>query len=470
MTCPRIFGGIAGQMVDAVASVQGVTPDLPTSILLSTLTTMIGGRLEVRRANKHPYPINLWTAGIAPPGVGKSPIFRYLTEPIMGIERETKEASKSEIAKYEAELHLATEALKDAKRGTNKRVLVEAQLEYNQLRDHPVVAPRLLAGNLTPEMLIKVMYQQGERMSILSPEGDVLRSVLGLRYGDGNIDGQTDFARNAFGAEPYTYDRKSNGESFSFVRPCLQIGIFIQPDLAGRLFKPLLASGFSHRFLYFSQAPFSSEPGKAPTRKQELQWEKFLRNIYDTYYKSPSVVVLSLTEEAEAEMIKIEAKAREMREKHYKSTALASYYAKSEDLIIRVAAVIALTKNLGKIDVDCINGAKTLYKYSLSCFQRIFGFDGHDEALDDGIRIRNSLFDDWNKLQAKQWVSTTDFQNSYWKKWDVARLQPALSWLLENNYLKQMECKDMGGRKSVRMCPNWEFIAKESTKIEKEEK
>lgn len=93
----------------------------------------------------------------------------------------------------------------------------------------------------------------------------------------------------------------------------------------------------------------------------------------------------------------------------------------------------------------------------------------HDHSV-DGERILANLAESYEKLQDKQWVSTTDFRGAYWPKWDVARLQPALSWLLENNYLHKMECREICRRKHVRMAPNWESIAVESVRIKKEEK
>ena len=44
--------------------------------------------------------------------------------------------------------------------------------------------PRLLAGDATPEALVRLMVEQGGRIALLSPEGDPFRLADG-RYSDG---------------------------------------------------------------------------------------------------------------------------------------------------------------------------------------------------------------------------------------------------------------------------------------------
>ena len=125
-----------------------------------------------------------------PSSARKSPPFDLMTAPLWDWERAAADRGRAQKARAETEIEIIEGQLADAKReaikaGNREAAMVamrEAQALAEELARLSVPAiPRILADDVTPEVLKSLLASQGGRISIMSPEGDIF-SAMGGRH------------------------------------------------------------------------------------------------------------------------------------------------------------------------------------------------------------------------------------------------------------------------------------------------
>ena len=112
----------------------------------------------------------------------------------------------------------------------------------------PLTYPRVLADDVTPEQLVRLMEEQGERFAVFSAEGGIFETMAG-RYANGVAN--LDVFLKGHAGDLVRVDRRI-GAPVIIDRPALTMGLTVQPDVL-RAFKDkpgFRGRGLVARFLY----------------------------------------------------------------------------------------------------------------------------------------------------------------------------------------------------------------------------
>lgn len=239
-------------MVDAVGEAYQVPRDLPFLLVLSILSTGIGGRRKVRVTPDWTEVLSLYTATALPPGDRKSPTLAEVAAPLYRVERQLAEAAHLDIQQQRSKRDLHAAHVEKLKKGgdTSSDGIAGLEAAVKQLEEIPVrEIPRMIVDDVTPEALARRMDEQGGRIGALSAEGGIFGTLAG-RYSNGVAN--LDLVLKAWSGDPVRVDRAGR-ETLIIDEPVLSIGLAVQPAILQGLTdsnRVLLESGFLARFLY----------------------------------------------------------------------------------------------------------------------------------------------------------------------------------------------------------------------------
>lgn len=249
-------GPILAPLIEQITTELQVPSDLVVNMAFSVIAAAAQGRYRVRVNPDWTEVLSLSSTSVANSGERKSPILSILTEPLIRLERELREADSHNSAWRAEQIKLqqarVEEARKEARRNKNKEWDLQAEIEELSALT-PIQLPRLFADDATPEAILRLLAEQDGSIAVLSAEPGFFATLAG-RYSNqvANLDG----ALKATSGEAVRVDRKG-AEPLMVDRPCLTVGICIQPGLLEQLGrKPELRySGFLARFLYVYPKP-----------------------------------------------------------------------------------------------------------------------------------------------------------------------------------------------------------------------
>lgn len=243
--------------VEAEAIATQTPADLPAVVALAALSACVAKKVEVEVRTGWREPLNTYWLVALEPGNRKSAVFRDAVEPLLRHERrlaeQSRAANQAENTKLEVKRRMHKRAVdRAAKTGTPEDLQLAAELAI-ELDSHvaPVV-PRLVADDVTPEVLALMLATQGGRLAILSAEGGLFENAGG-RYSDGvpNLD----VYLKSHPGDDLRVDRVSRSP-LHVRKPALTLGLVVQPDVIRDLArKPgFRGSGLLARF-FFSLPP-----------------------------------------------------------------------------------------------------------------------------------------------------------------------------------------------------------------------
>lgn len=238
-------------MVDAVAEAYQVPRALPFMVILSILSTSVGGRRRVQVTPDWTETLSIYTAVALPSGERKSPVMSALSAPLREHEEALVAELEPEIALQRNLRDLRASAVEKLKRkgDTSPTAIAKLESAVTELEETVVPArPRLLADDSTPEAMALLMAQQDGRLGVLSSEGGLFATLAG-RYSNGVAN--LDLVLKAWSGDFCRVDRVSR-EVVTLAEPVLSIGLAVQPDILAGLAeaKHFRGSGLLARFLY----------------------------------------------------------------------------------------------------------------------------------------------------------------------------------------------------------------------------
>ena len=221
----------------ALAEHMQVPVDLPAMLTLATLAATTRGRVGIEIGDGWVEPLNLYIAVIAAAGETKSPVLAKITEELRVMEKEAQEEARPRIAEIKnrrriQEGRIKRLELEAVKAAGHERAIAE-QAVHRAVEELDAVEvpalPRILAGDMTAEALIRLLSEQGGALASLSAEGGLFDTIAGGRYSGGlaNLDG---ILQAHDGREPIMVDRKG-GDPIRVERPCLTLGLAVQPQV-----------------------------------------------------------------------------------------------------------------------------------------------------------------------------------------------------------------------------------------------
>jgi hypothetical protein len=242
----RALPGWLADYVQAEATATQTPTDLAGMLVLSVLAAAAAGLAEVAVRRGWREPLNLYTAVGMSPGSRKSAVVRDVTRPLLELERELVDAKAAAILEAGTARKVAERAADQAQAvagkaaadqtAAGKAAADQAQAALADAIDAARRAagiqvpamPRLLVDDATPEALASLLAEQGGRIALLSPEGDVFDMMAG-RYAQGGGPNLGVYLKG-HAADPLRVDRKGRPPEH-VDRPALTVGLAVQPEV-----------------------------------------------------------------------------------------------------------------------------------------------------------------------------------------------------------------------------------------------
>jgi hypothetical protein len=240
-----------------------------------------------------------------PPGTRKSKVFADVARPLMDYQYDELERMKSIIAEAITSRRVAEKAAERAETEASKASPTEATrkraeaISAGNARDAIQIPepPRLLASDATPEALKSLLARSPyERISLLSPEGDVFNMMAGRYQSTGGP--PLEVYLNGHAGDYIQVDRKGRPPEH-VRRPALTIGLAVQPDVLQSIavHPGFRGQGLLGRFLYSLPAD--------NVGYRVINAPPVPANVGDTYRTNLQALVRSLTQEAETAKLNV---------------------------------------------------------------------------------------------------------------------------------------------------------------------
>ena len=248
-----VFPGWVRAMIEGTAIATGFDRDMATAFALGVLSTCAQGRLSVRAYPDWTEQACLYIAVVAEPSEGKSPVYKPIVSPLHELSIDLAEKASADVGVAKAEREACERKRKTATDALAKCVGAEKHEHLATIREceeeltkaAPAV-PQLLVDDVTPETLGNLLVQQGERLSILTPEDTLLAHLAG-RYSSKSP--PIEVFLKSYTGESLRVDRRDRVVSLS--KPCLTICTAMQPSvLTGKGAELADERGLLARFLF----------------------------------------------------------------------------------------------------------------------------------------------------------------------------------------------------------------------------
>jgi replicative DNA helicase len=449
----EVLPGWLGEYVAAVATATQTPPDLAGMLALALLATVAAGAVEVQPRPGWREPLCLFVAVGMDAGTRKSSVFTALTQPVAEFERQQAAAALPAITETATLRRIADQAAAQAEVAASK-----APADQQEERQAEAIAraaeaanlvvpplPRWLVDDATPEALAGLLAAYG-RIALLSPEGDVFDQMAG-RYNQTAGPNLGVYLKGHAG-DLLKIDRRGRPPEY-VERPCLTIGLTVQPDvLRGLADRPgFRGRGLLARFLYSLPPSLVGrrQPGAPPVpqavaERYTLELQALAASL--TIPASDDPTVLPLDPSAGELLLNLELDLEPRRAADSGDLAhLAGWAAKLAGTTCRLAALLHLASHLRDgwaqpIGADTFAAAIRLAGYLIDHARAVFDLMGADPRLDDARWLL-----DWISRTNRTQFSRRDAHRAAPRGHfpTATDLEPALRLLEEHGYLRRVD-------------------------------
>lgn len=251
-----------GDYAKAISDSRQTPEGLAVMLGLSMIATCVQKKFVVAPRDGRDYTeqLALWTVTVLNSGERKSPILSDLRAPLVTWQKEQAALLKDRILETSTAISVAQKRIETLhKEAANKRDADERQNIIDQIteikRSMPVEvkAPVLWTSDVTPEELQDMLAEHGERMALLSAEGNIFEVMGGLYSDKVNID----IFLQAYSGESTRINRRSRKAELD--NPALTFGMAVQPVVIESFAKgpksQFKGKGALARFLYCIPEP-----------------------------------------------------------------------------------------------------------------------------------------------------------------------------------------------------------------------
>jgi replicative DNA helicase len=461
----EVLPGWVCEYVAAVATATQTPADLGGMLALATLATVAAGAVEIQPRPGWQEPLCLFVAIGMDAGARKSSVFAALTRPLADFERDQATAALPAITEQATLRRIAEQAAVHAEQAASKAPPDQAQDKQAEAIARAADAanlvvppvPRWLVDDATPEALAGLLAAYG-RIALLSPEGDVFDQMAG-RYNQAAGPNLGVYLKGHAG-DLLKVDRRGRPPEY-VERPCLTIGITVQPDvLRGLADRPgFRGRGLLARFLYSLPASLvgrrqAGAPPVPPALADRFAVE--LHTLAASLTTSASLAgdgptILSLDQAAGELLLEFE---RGLEPRLAAGTGdlahLAGWAAKLTGATCRIAALLHLAAHLRDgwarpVAADTLTGAIRLAGYLVDHALATFDLMGADPRIDDA----HWLLDWINRIGRQQFTRRDAHQAARGRFRKATDLDPPLTLLEEHGYLRRADAEPLnpkGGR------------------------
>ncbi|MBI3073014.1 MAG: DUF3987 domain-containing protein [Deltaproteobacteria bacterium] len=428
-------------------------------LCLASVAVGAARKIRIEIIGTYREPLNIYVVVVLPPANRKSAVFRHVTEPIRDLESCLVEAARPRIeaAKVEREIkQKKLEKLKaDAagKKGADPDQSAEEakQIAQELVFEKVEALPQFLADDTTPEKLCTIIFQQGERIGVFSPEGGIFELLAG-RYQDKipNLD----LILKGHAGDSYRVDRVSREGEF-LRSPAITFGLTVQPDVLRSMHdKPgFRGRGLLGRFLYsLPKSPVGHrQVDPVPANPAVLaRFEECLVNILRLEGGDPSEdpPALKLSSGAYARWLEFAKTVEPTLGEGGNLFAIQDWAGKFAGAVARIAGLLHVADHAGgthplseKVGEGVMQRAAEIGEYLLAhalvAFEQM-GADPDVEAAKTVLRtIERKGLRSFTKRDLFEWLKGR-FRR-------VDQLAPALKILGEHNFLRERPPEPRGG-------------------------
>jgi replicative DNA helicase len=244
--------------VQAVATATQTPIDLAAMLALAVVAASCAKKVAVCLKPGYVEPANIFVVVAMEPGTRKTSVFRIVLQPLDEYERAEVRRVAPEIAHRKSALKIKEAKLKKLQdravsaKGSDQEAALTVEVAALAAELAAAVvpeSPRYLADDCTVERLATLLRDQGGRIAVMSPEGDVFDLMAG-RYsktGAGNFG----VYLKGHAGDTLRIDRVGRPPEF-VAGPALTVGLAVQPEvIRGLIDKPgFRGRGLLGRFLY----------------------------------------------------------------------------------------------------------------------------------------------------------------------------------------------------------------------------
>ena len=451
--------------VAAEAESLQVPPELAAGLSLGVLSAVAGGRAAVVPQSDWWEPLNTFWVLAMEPGSRKSAAMRDATAPLADHERALLESSRGTLAEDASVRRIAEQVLRRAEHSAASAKDPEARLAAEAdartaaaALDRQAVArpPRLLAGDVTPEQLATLLFEQGGRMAVVSAEPGIF-GVMAGRYAQGSMP-NLDVYLAGHAGDPLRVDRKGRSPEL-IERPALTIVVMAQPHVLRQAFRvaDLRGRGLLDRFAFLLPPPnvgyrkTVTIPVPEAVRQRYVTSVRALANRLDD---RPMPLTLTLTDEALVLLTdrRTSLEPRRRPDGDLGGT-LQGWASKADGLAVRLAGLLHLATQL-EGDLEAPIGAPTIAAAMaiVECLavhaQAAYAVMGADPLVDGAQHVL-----DWIRSQGFEVVSQRQIHAAHQRRFARAEEVAGVLHLLEaHGWLRLLPTVigEKGGRPSTR--------------------
>ncbi len=435
-----------GAYARAIAESVGVAVDMPAMAILSTMAIASQGTHVDVKADWNE-PSNLFTLIVSEPAERKSAVLKLVTKPINEYENIENERLKPEIAKTTTQKNLLIKELKSleeraAKGEGNKQLVIDKAIELEEFQE--VHEKRLLADDVSTEMLISLLSRHEEKMAIVSAEGGIFDTLSGRYTNKPNFDCYL----KAYNEEDLRIDRIGR-ESESLKNPNLCMLLMAQPEILKNVLGDVRfkGTGLTGRFIYIKP---ESYVGKTQFRTTAIPSR--LTNQY-----SDEIRKLLNNRETEREL-SLSYDAEKLFEEHYNLmnyrlqgdlSHVQHWAGKQLGRVARIAAILHIAKQEKnpQISQETMQQAISIGNYLIEHAKVVFDDSGADELTQSCIYIISRI-----RSYGKKEISKRDiFSLCRNKSKGILKandLDDPIQLLIDYGYLVLKETEQTKGRPS----------------------
>ena len=379
--------------------------DLAALMVLSTVAAINAKFYIADYSSDWSEPLNLYIIVALPPASRKSAVFAACVKPLQDYEEEKLAQMKAIVASAESERRMLMKRqenlekiISNVKTTAEKRTTAEYDLATctRELQNLEVPAlPRLIADDVTPEMLTSLLCEQNGKMAVMSSEGSLFTVIIKGLYSSGGPN--YEILLKAHSGDTIRVDRRVRPPEY-VADPALTIGLAIQPGLLNGLsLTPGLRNrGLLARFLYsFPKSNIGSRAIETAPVPENLknQYNSVMRQMLreDVVYEESGYNPKHITLCAEAKHFFDEYRETiETRMQPFGSlSSIQDWAGKLAGAVLRVAANFQLVKNVNRNAGNILISRQTMLEaisignYFTAQALGVFDLMGADPVLED---------------------------------------------------------------------------------------
>ncbi|UPG61663.1 YfjI family protein [Metabacillus endolithicus] len=455
----EIFPTTIQNMVKAVAIDTQTPIDLAAMVCIGVLSTALSKKFAIEPKAGWKEPLNTYTATLLPSGLRKSAVYNATTKPLYEYALELHKEMKSKIDKRKLKRQALEKRIDklqtDFAKTNNPELLQEIEAISDELQRHPELsAPKLTVDNETSENLVIELKKNNEKISIMSPEGDLF-----IKFNDPTEKGKHDVYLKGYSGDHLQVGRVSRpGEILT--EPLLTICIVAQPTVVQNFPSYVHERGIPARFLFSMPNDNQSfrEPFPPSTAVEiSRAYKELIRKLL--MFTPNETICLRLSEDS-INILKdlIMDIEKEFRDNGIFEGHLRFWGSKLVGQILRVAGLLhvahsADSSNLeeitSEVSLDIIKKAFLLKDYFITHAQKVFGVMKRNDTFNDAIYLRDKILNEKKLVVDKQTIHQKTKKRIQGKD----RFSRAYDLLEYHSYIKQVKGGKYGNKGMILVNP-----------------